>query len=435
MTIIRETFDTADSDTLGPNLTWVEEGWNFTGTTANTSADFDVVSNKGRIISLGLDNFAYARTTNLLATQDHYVKATLRSNQTTPENEPGLMARKANSTTISYYLADLRYNLGVLSHNVGVAGTFSGLGEVTMTLNANTDYNLVMILRGSSLLTFLDGVLENAVTDSSRTGNLATGIHHGTGVGGLSGALVDFDNFEAGDLPITLVNVGTEGDAASGNVTPGLPASIANDDVLICVCHSSDQVSHSMSGAWVQLAQGNGGSTSSRLSVWAHRYDGVNSPSAVITHASGSGISAGIAAFRGCRFPPNIVGSITGGTDTTIEHAGVTPTIDFSVVLVINGSADDSSRTLLGGYTNVFEDSTAGVQNAFIGTAGVSFDESCSMFYRDVLAVATGTITVTQTSAIAWASVLVVLEPAGTTGKMPPPSNQVYQAVPRGAYY
>lgn len=74
-------------------------------------------------------------------------------------------------------------------------------------------------------------------------------------------------------MAISYVNSGAEGSAASGNITLGAPSSPQNNDVWIAVVHSSDQAAHTFTD-WTQIVQGNGGGTTSRLSVWYHRYAG-----------------------------------------------------------------------------------------------------------------------------------------------------------------
>lgn len=214
-------------------------------------------------------------------------------------------------------------------------------------------------------------------------------------------------------MAISFVNAGAEGSAGSGDITLGAPASPANDDIWIAVVHSSDQVSHSFTD-WTQIVQGNGGGTTSRISVWYFRYAG-STPNLTVTHTSGQSPIGGIAAFRGCKktgSPVDTAGSISGGTDGSIEHAAINPTQADCALLVCNGSADDNNRTALGGdYVVDFEDSAGGTQNCFQTTAGTP-DGSVSLFHDISIPDAdTGTVTVTQAASDAWASVLIALAP------------------------
>lgn len=214
---------------------------------------------------------------------------------------------------------------------------------------------------------------------------------------------------------IVPVNVGTEGSAASGNVTPGLPASLLANDILICVVHSTDQVAHSMNGTyWSQIQQGNGGGTTSRLSWWWHRYDGSTDPDRVVTHASGDTIVAGIIAYRGCvrtGSPINTSSAVAGGTDATMEAATITPSVDGCMLLHAHGAGDDNNVTQLSGWTTRFEDSGGGTQGAYVSTLGTDGMVGAQEQLQASKA-ATGTITVTQAASDAWAASLAALTPA-----------------------
>jgi hypothetical protein len=214
----------------------------------------------------------------------------------------------------------------------------------------------------------------------------------------------------------TFVNSGTKGAAASGNCTMGAPASPQNDDIWIAACHSSDQVAHTFTD-WTEIIQGNGGGTTSHLSVWYFRYAG-STPNLTITHSAGATIVGGIASYRGCKAsgsPVNVVGaSIATGTDATLEHASVTTSVNDCMILACNGSADDNIHDPIPtGYTAAFEDLGGGTQNCYISALGTP-DGSVAI-HHDELASAgsTGTITDTQAAADPWAAVLVALEPAG----------------------
>lgn len=234
-------------------------------------------------------------------------------------------------------------------------------------------------------------------------------------------AIVYVDDIEiANDLVITywpiqkpprikFVAAGTEGSAASGDVTPSTPAGLLANDLLILVMHSSDQVAHTMGTGWTQLVQGNGGGTTSRISVWWHRYDGTAMSSALVTHTAGQSPIAGITAFRcsyGNYLPvPHLSGAISGGTDASLEHATITPTMD-GMLLLCHSAADDNNLTLLAGYRASY--SEAGPTNNFKTTAGTP-DGMVSLWCREMWIAATGSIVVTQAASDAWASVQIML--------------------------
>lgn len=214
-------------------------------------------------------------------------------------------------------------------------------------------------------------------------------------------------------MAIQFVNAGAEGSAASGNITLGAPASPQVGDIWIAVVHSSDQVTHSFTD-WTQIAQGNGGGTTSRISVWWFRYNG-STPNLVVTHTGGQSPIGGILAFRGCLStgdPIDVVGSITGGTDASIEIAAVTTTVANTMLVACDGSADDNNRTTIPtGFTAALEDTGAGTNNAFVTTAGTP-DGSVAAFYLVQAGIgSSGALTDTQAAADPWASVLFALKP------------------------
>src|SRR5687767_11189013 len=119
-------------------------------------------------------------------------------------------------------------------------------------------------------------------------------------------------------MAITPVGVGAKGAAASGDITLGAPSGTpAVNDYWLAAIHSSDQVAHTFSG-WTQIAQGNGGGTTSRLSVWYHRYAG-STPNLVVGHTGGQSPIGGIISFRGVKTTGNGtagIGTIGQGTAT-----------------------------------------------------------------------------------------------------------------------
>jgi hypothetical protein len=226
----------------------------------------------------------------------------------------------------------------------------------------------------------------------------------------------DYYQINEGPMAVTFVSAGTEGSAASGNVSPGLPAGIQADDVLVCVYHTSDQTAVTMTGDWTPVVQGNGGGTTSRLAVWWHRYNGVSSPSTTVTNAAGQTPIGGIAAFRGCKTsgsPVDVAGTIGTSITTNISHPGVTVVTADSMLLVCNGAADDNSRTLLATYDTAWNE--GGTTNGLMSTAGTP-DGSVSLFYKTVAAGATGDVTTVMAAGDPSAGVLVALAPEAGGG-------------------
>ena len=159
-------------------------------------------------------------------------------------------------------------------------------------------------------------------------------------------------------MTISFVSAGTEAYNSSGDITPGLPAGVQTDDILVCVAASQLECDITMGSDWTRIFIGDGGSLSKpTLAVFWHRYAG-SSPARAVTF-SGGRRNAGICAFRGCKTsgsPFNQVGAASAGTDDSIEHASITTTVDGCLLLCVNGTESDDPRTsLASGFTNLFE--------------------------------------------------------------------------------
>jgi hypothetical protein len=131
---------------------------------------------------------------------------------------------------------------------------------------------------------------------------------------------------------IYFVGVGAAATATGGNVTPGLPAGTAVNDVLICVVESRDNVAHTMTG-WTQLNTGTSGA-GHRASLFWRRATG-GDPTTV-THTAGGGIGARIIAFRGVSTTTafDVANSFTvSASDDDVEAAAIT-TVTANTMLV-----------------------------------------------------------------------------------------------------
>lgn len=394
LTLVTDTFTRA-------NETPLASPW------ATTNSTLNLVSNRVRasandggqkVMRYGAFNVSMMRSTVTLAAYDG--------------NQAGCGVR-CSSTAMTLYTAVLAG--GTVYLEKIVAGGFTQLGPSYDPAETAGD-TIGCYASDSDIAAYYDGsVVIGPISDSAiDSGTWA--IRMST-TGTLANLEIDdavLETFE----PIFL-GAGAKGEIASGNVTLGEPAyatgfTKAVDDVWIAAIHSTDQVAHSFTD-WTQIVQGNGGSTISRLSVWYHRYAGSN-PNFVVTHTAGGPILGGIVAFRNCLAtgsPVDVSSAIAAGTVANIAHTAVTPTVDETKLLAINGAGDDNARTLLTGYTSLLEDVLAATQNAYVTTLGV--DGSVSIFQKNsniAQSVSSGTVTVVQAAADAWAATLIALEVA-----------------------
>lgn len=180
-TSISESFDKADSTTLGPDLTWTEVNGNWT-----------IVSNAARVP--GVSTYCSARAESDLSSADHesQVDVTTSTDTGSQFTQIGPSARFSVSAG-TYYSATL-YRFGNnLSLQKVVSNTQTSLSSQSITVSLPEAYKIKC--NGSTITMHQAGVQRASVTDTSITGNIRCGINGFT----LSGVGV-IDNFLASDL-------------------------------------------------------------------------------------------------------------------------------------------------------------------------------------------------------------------------------------------
>lgn len=180
-TTITESFNQADSSTLGPDLTWGEVGANW-ATVSNQAAKTELVDNQGH----------YARAESDLSSDDHYSQAALYYPVATTYHGPA--CRVAGGSTVTFYswaTASEDANGYLIKF---VTGTQTNL--VNNAVGSRVDGTLAKIeVDGSALKGYYGGVEKSSTTDTAITGNLRCGLNQFRGSS--TGA---FDSFEAADL-------------------------------------------------------------------------------------------------------------------------------------------------------------------------------------------------------------------------------------------
>lgn len=184
-TTITESFNKADADTLGPDLTWTE----FEG-------DTDVVSNEA--VQQTAAARCSSRADSDLASDDHYAQAQFQKvSGGSGGRRFGAVSRKDGTTTVTFYKGAHRGDIDEDQFIQLVSGTRTIVGSTADVLSFSTWYTLKMESDGSSHRVFRDGVVKlGPTTDTVITGNLRTGISLQDGTAGKSKA----DVFEAADL-------------------------------------------------------------------------------------------------------------------------------------------------------------------------------------------------------------------------------------------
>lgn len=186
-TTITESFDTADSTTLGPDLSWTE------GESANVA---QVVSNQ--VAFFGASLHRWARANSDLSSDDHYAQLTVTAGGTGGSVRlAGVITRKDDTTTKSYYAGYLHNSANVMLYKL-VAGTATQLGSTT-AITFSLPQVLKQTANGSTIDLDWDGVNKISVTDTAVTGNLRCGLGCNLSSSGITVQPAG-DNFEAADL-------------------------------------------------------------------------------------------------------------------------------------------------------------------------------------------------------------------------------------------
>lgn len=152
-----------------------------------------------------------------------------------------------------------------------------------------------------------------------------------------------------GTSAISFVGSGARVFANSGNLTPPLPAHVAND-LLLCLVESTDNVAHSVSTAgWNPLYSHSSASGKHRASAfWKIATSSVDT-NPTIAHPSGGGIVARCAAFRGVSttnpfdvaYAPSSAATLTSPTGVTVQSGSLTTVTNNAWVLFAAHIADN----------------------------------------------------------------------------------------------
>jgi hypothetical protein len=140
-------------------------------------------------------------------------------------------------------------------------------------------------------------------------------------------------------LSITFVGAGAGSSAATGNLASiGMPASIANNDILLLWAVSRDNQTHSITVAsgWAQVFQGASGTTT-QCSLWWKRTTGTEATLPTLSRGTTTAaVAARISAFRGCTATGNpweaLSASLSGTTTTPLSTTQITDFTDGAMV-------------------------------------------------------------------------------------------------------
>lgn len=163
-TTLTESFDKADSDTLGPDLTWAE-----------VAGDWDVVNQAAEYQGASTAQAA-ARAEHDLSSSDHSAQASVAACGSGAEFTGAGAAIRFSASAQTYYMSRLQQSNDTLQIYKMVAGTVSALGAaaaVTILLPANVRLRA----SGSSITQSYKGDDKTTVTDTAIPGNTRGGLN------------------------------------------------------------------------------------------------------------------------------------------------------------------------------------------------------------------------------------------------------------------
>ena len=130
--------------------------------------------------------------------------------------------------------------------------------------------------------------------------------------------------------------------AASGNVTPALPAGWLPDDIWFCLIASLDNVNSTLPAGWTAVDAGTNNGAGLRTTLyWRRAVTGAAAP--LVTHAAGAGISAVVVGYHGVTTAPspfNVNQSVYVKTLASIVNnfgGGMATTVDNCMIVLVSG--------------------------------------------------------------------------------------------------
>lgn len=210
-------------------------------------------------------------------------------------------------------------------------------------------------------------------------------------------------------MAITFTVAGTVASAASGNITPTLPAGFQADDIFVMVVYTSNNTAPTFPGDWTTKLGTNNGATQRVTVAWARATGGSGNP--LVTHSAGF-IIARIAGFRGVTTsgdPFDAAAAQANASSATITAPDITTTHTNDMVLFCGGWFAGTGGA--SGYSGTNPTFTEAIDNLISGE-----DQNICLAYgikSDAAAV--GSRTATITAGINVGALLSLFEGGGGT--------------------
>lgn len=185
MSSIAESFNTADSATLGPDLSWTKIG-----------IGASIVSNRCRFTS---GSATVVRADSDLASADHAAEAKLYFSSGSGNAGMGPICRKDSSATLTYYLFWITWSgsAWVATMYKAIGGALTALGTAGVTVTFASGDTVKISANGTTIKGYINDTEIMSRTDSSITSGTRTGAR---GYDNASGVNPEIDDFAAADL-------------------------------------------------------------------------------------------------------------------------------------------------------------------------------------------------------------------------------------------
>lgn len=187
VSVATESFNKADSATLGPDQSWTEMG-----------GSIDIVSNTAEVQTSGAEMLA--RMDANLGSANHYIEAVISQAPAsfgTNHSNAGLIVRKDNTASTNYYMAEIAYGSSP-NQNITIykctGGTYTTLVNGTLGSAPAVPYTLRLEVEGTALRFKLNGATILSTTDAT----WATGNYVGLRSYRQTATKVRYDSIDAG---------------------------------------------------------------------------------------------------------------------------------------------------------------------------------------------------------------------------------------------
>jgi hypothetical protein len=207
--VYTESFNKADSDTLGPDLSWTEQ-----------DGDIDVENNEARLAALGSAGLSYARADSDTDGDDQYGEFSVEEvyDPTSGQSQFGVNLRASSTSAIDSYMwfSQMATTGDGYKLRKTVAGARSDLTSFTGEDLPTRPFLMRFEIEGSSLIGYWGATQKDSVTDTTFSGssNRRAGMYMYSATGTTS-PYISVDDFEFGDwasgLDIVKVQSETEG--------------------------------------------------------------------------------------------------------------------------------------------------------------------------------------------------------------------------------